>query len=287
MGFKDEIDLMNKTFDGTVQDEPEDLTDVLEVDDPPVDDPPIVPDEPVDDPEPKNPDEPQEDILDDPIEPEEPEEPDEPESEPEETLDEKDLIIKDLREKLAGKNKVEEPKPEEPVIEAPLTLEDTDFLKDIEDLDEFIRDPKELNKLLNSVRQNAIDKTREVLGEGILRSIPDIVKNNIMLVNNLSKMTEKFYDDNEDLVPFKKVVATVFEELSSENPDKKYDELMKDVAPEVRTRLALHKTATNKKKTESPTLPRKASKPGQTREKNKPSELSSQIGEMNKTLGGN
>jgi hypothetical protein len=75
--------------------------------------------------------------------------------------------------------------------------------------------------------------------EGVLTTIPDIVKYNIELMTTLNQAKDKFYDDNKDLVPFKGVVAAVFEEVAAKNSDKKIGEIMDLVAPEVRTRLQL------------------------------------------------
>ena len=184
------------------------------------------------------------------------------ETEEEETLDEdpRDKEIRELRERILELDipkPAEEPPPvvEEPIVEEPIPEED--FLGET-DLDELTRDPKLFNTLLNKIYAKArTDGRAEVKfgNESVVKAIPDIVKNNIALTATLKKVNEDFYAENEDLVPWKKAVATVFEEKMSENPGKSYGEILPDVAKEVRTRLSLHKKAVTDNK--PPKLPSK------------------------------
>lgn len=151
--------------------------------------------------------------------------------------------VKELRALLTKGKDQKSPATSAPTTAAPLG--DLDFLEGT-DLDELTRDPDQFNKLLNKVFKKGVEAARgEVrLGsEGILRTIPDVVKNNIHIVSVLKKASDEFYSTNADLKPFKKVVANVFEELASENPDKNYRDLLVDVEKETRKRLELHKKA--------------------------------------------
>jgi len=151
-----------------------------------------------------------------------------------------------------------EPKPAEPEPVPEPKLEEIDFIGDA-DVDDITRDPKELNKLLNKVFAQGITTSRTVLGEGVLRSIPDIVKANVATVISLRESSEKFYKDNKDLVPFKKVVSAVFEEFAAENPGKKFSEILDDVGKEARKRLELYREAIKpepKPDNKPPVLPR-------------------------------
>jgi len=168
-----------------------------------------------------------------------------------------------------------DPKTKAPTTTAPLTFEDQDFVGDLD-----IEDSSDLNKILNAVYQKGITDTRGIVGKQAT-SIPNIVT----MVSNLQKATETFYNENKDLVPFKKVVATVFEDLVAENPNKSYDDLMKDVAPEARNRLELppiQKKIVDKGK--PPKLPRKKGKPGKTKDKPTLDPMQADIDEMNKDL---
>lgn len=193
-----------------------------------------------------------------------------------EAPDDRDQTITDLRAELAEKDI----KPDAPTTKAPIVFEDQDFVKDI-DLDEAIRDPKEFNKILNSIYQKAVTDTQQRLGTEISQSVPNMVS----VVSNLQKATDVFYGDNEDLKPFKKVVATVFDDLVTANPNKQYADIMTDVAPEVRKRLKLpeYVKKTVDKKT-SPKLPKTKSKPGRTTNKPKISPIEEGINAMNETL---
>jgi hypothetical protein len=191
---------------------------------------------------------------------------------------------------LAAKKEPEkEPEPEpkaEKEPESSTTQTEQNFLDQF-DFDEVTSDPKEFNKLLNYVYNKATADTREKLSENVLRSIPEIVRTNIATINNLKAASEKFYQENEDLQPFKKVVAAVFEEVASENPDKEFNDLLGQVAEESRKRLALHKKATapsNKSKDNNPpNLPRKRGRQPRNQQPNV-SGLESELAEMDRVL---
>jgi len=193
--------------------------------------------------------------------------------------DDKDNIIAELRAKLAEKEKPSEPPPPPP--EEPPTLVEQDFLGEL-DLDEVLNDKTQFNKLLNQVYSKGILDAKKTVGEGILRSIPDIVKTNITVLSELKDMSEKFYKENPDLTPFKKVVAAVFEEVASKNPDKKYTELLSAVGTEARKRLELHKQAVAK---QGPRLPTKKGSPPVKPSKPNASPLQDELAQMNKSLG--
>jgi hypothetical protein len=173
----------------------------------------------------------------------------------------------------------------------PLKLDEQDFIGDL-DLDDLTRDKTALNKILNAVYSKGVNDSKKMATEGVLTTIPDIVKHNINLMTTLAEARDKFYKENEDLVPFKAVVAAVFEEVASKNSDKKIGEIMNLVAPEVRTRLQLKKEAVKKeeKKEEKKETPRLhgakgGNQRGNQREKPDTKGLSDEIASMNKALG--
>jgi len=174
----------------------------------------------------------------------------------------------------------------------PLKLEDQDFIGD-QDIEDIIHDKDTFNKLLNSVYTKGVNDSKKISTEDILSSIPDIVKHNLNLLTLLKETSDKFYNDNKDLVPFKRVVAAVFEDIVAQNPDKKYTELMNLVAPEARKRLDLHKQVMRKEKNEKggekkgggPRLPEAKSNLKHSLQKSNPTSLESEISEMNKLLG--
>jgi hypothetical protein len=190
--------------------------------------------------------------------------------------DERDRTIADLRAKLAEREVVKEP-----VREPPKLPEEQDFIGEV-DLDELTRDPKEFNKVLNKIYQKAVVDTRS----SVVETLPEIVKTNIQIMNELKATSERFYDENKDLQPFKKVVAVVFDELAASNPNRSYNEIIKDVAPEVRKRLDLKKEVKEPttKKVESPKLPQKGGRVGRS---DKPTlePLQAELEEMNRVIG--
>ena len=209
-----------------------------------------------------------------------------PEPQPQPQPDEKDKTIEELRRKLAEKEEQKIESKPEPTPTPPLTLEDLDFLGDA-DLDEIISDPSKFNKLLNSVYKKGIERANSDIlrgNEAVIRSMPDIVKNNIALISELKKVNDDFYKENEDLRAFPKVVGAVFEELIAENPDKNFKELLPQTAEEVRKRLELHKVAARKGKDDPPSLPRKkgGSRLSQTQPDTDP--LLNELNEMDESL---
>jgi hypothetical protein len=208
--------------------------------------------------------------------------------------DDKDKTITELRQRLEelAEKKTEEPIKEEPVKKGeekkpePLQFQEQDFIGDL-DPEDIIRDKKALNLVLNSIYQKAVTDAKNIIGEGTLRAIPDIVKNNVELYTTLKKASEDFYTENKDLAPFKRVVAAVFEEVSSQNPGKGYPELMALVAPEARTRLGLQAQAVKKEKETPPRLPSKGKGGGSDRGVVKPdtSGIVNELETMNKSIG--
>jgi|LGOV01.1.fsa_nt_gb hypothetical protein len=136
------------------------------------------------------------------------------------------------------KDDTKDDKPETPEIK---------FLGDDIDLDELIRSPESLNAILNKVYAAGVDSYRE-LQEGTIKGIPEIVKSNVSMQVALSKRVNEFYNDNEDLKPFKKVVASIYEEVASENSDWDVNKVFEKVEEETRNRLELHKKAVSKDK---------------------------------------
>lgn len=200
--------------------------------------------------------------------------------------DDKDKIIAELRKKLDAKEDKKEP--EQEVKESPKqpTFDVQEFIGEDEDIEDLIREPGKFNEMLNKVYQKAVTDTQKTLGEGVLRSIPDIVRSSVDMIDRLRNMNTKFYTDNQDLSPFKKVVAAVFEEIASDNPDKEMEALLPMVADESRKRLELHKKATDKVTRKSPRLPTRKGRMTITEDKPNTDPLLNELQEMNKVLGG-
>ena len=203
--------------------------------------------------------------------------------------DPRDAQLRSFREELEELKKTSKPT-ETPPTEAPSTepsIDEEDFIGEI-DLDDLTRDPGQFNKVLNTVYKKAREAARgEIKGgiESVIRSIPDITKNTIAVQAQLTKARDDFYEENKDLLPWSKSVAAVMEEMVDEHPDKRYDELLPNVATEVRRRLNLQKQVNNKNnKDNPPPLPKK--KGGQRQTPNLDlTPLDKEMDEMDKALG--
>lgn len=196
----------------------------------------------------------------------------------------------DLRKKLEESitKKDQPPKTSPPSTDAPIGEED--FLGN-EDPEDIARDPVKYNKMLNTIYKKAVEFARSEIKKGkeeTYRNIPTVVETSITTKENLRKLSEKFYTDNSDLKGFPKVVSTVFVELVEKDPSKTYEEVLKDVGTEVRSRLGLQNpepkpSANPKDDPKPPPLPRK--KGGKQPQSNlEPGPLASEIDAMNKVL---
>jgi len=190
-----------------------------------------------------------------------------------------------LRSKLDKVHEKKVPETKAPTTAAP--FEEIDFLGKDVDLDDLTRDPDMFNKILNKVYKMGSEASRK-FQETTLRNIPDIVKSNIVVQATLKKQVDKFYGDNKDLKPFKKVVAAVYEELASENPDWEVTKIFDEVEKETRKRLELHKKAgaTSAPTTDAPKNTPRFPKTKSSRRRQKPntSHLLSEIDKMNEVI---
>lgn len=176
------------------------------------------------------------------------------------------------------------PKPTSPpATEAP--FEEQNFLDGVDDVDEVVRDPDQLNKLLNKVFKAGVDSIKTATSK-ISETIPDTVKKNITLLNEITKEGDKFFEANKDLLPWRKSVATVFEELFQKTPNKKYTELMAEAAVETRKRLNLKDPKETKDDENPPKLPgkKKSSKPVDNKSK---TGFDKELDDMDKALNSN
>ena len=117
----------------------------------------------------------------------------------------------------------------------------------------------------------------------MVRSIPDITKNTISIQAQLAEARNKFYKENADLLPWSNAVGNVMEEMLAKNPNKRYDELLPDVATEVRKRLNLKKEV-KKEEDDPPPLPKNRKGQRQTPNPNL-SDLDKAMYDMDNALG--
>lgn len=117
-------------------------------------------------------------------------------------------------------------------------LEKKEFLSQ-EQMDEVVDHPEHINSAIAKNREDIVETMASVL-EDITSNIPLLV--NVMVNREIvmNKAVTSFYEANEDLAPYGKVVQYVFEELEGTHPkDRPFEELFQKVAVESRKRLGL------------------------------------------------
>ena len=75
--------------------------------------------------------------------------------------------------------------------------------------------------------------------EEMLRILPGVIQNLVRRATMLRDITDKFYEDNPDLVDHKVVVAKVIEGLELKSPQINLEQLLKEAAPLARRQLRL------------------------------------------------
>ena len=168
---------------------------------------------------------------------------------------------------LKKKQEVPEDKKVDIKVEDEINFDEINLVDGL-DIEEVMQDPTELNKLLKSVLIKGMELARKEIGKTkneLLETMPDVVKQRIEVVQTLKKASDDFYETNKDLKPFKKIVTVVFDELMQENPNRTYNEILRDVEKEVRTRLELPRKSV-KEEQKPPTLPSRKGQPRQQKQ---------------------
>lgn len=180
------------------------------------------------------------------------------------------------------KNELKEVKEKGPKTSAPATeapLADEDFLGGL-DLDDLSSDPEAFNKVLNAVYRKGLEAAKKTSSES-MATLPDMIKENISVIQALERASSDFYEKNKELEPYKDVVATVFGEVASQNPDKTYQENLDLTGAEVRKRLKIEGKKVTKDKPPRLPNPGKQQRPTQ---KSEPSGFDSELDAMEKAL---
>ncbi len=203
----------------------------LDPPEPPEPSDPPEPPEPPESPEPPEPEEPPE--PPEPAEPPEPPEPEEP-TEKEKALEEQNRTLMEKLENLTSmvqnSLKKEEPKEEE------LPEEFKGFLGDL-DIDDVVSDKQKFEQVLSHV----VDHTRRVTMEQMMNSVPGLVVTQIRQQRALKESVDDFYKENSDLLPVRKTVGAIANEIASENPNIPMNELFEKAAVKTREILGLTK----------------------------------------------
>ena len=120
-----------------------------------------------------------------------------------------------------------------------------EFIK-AEQLEELLENPAKFNEVLNKVSAQAVERGEKQTVEKILRSIPQIVATQVSNRIAITRMVDKFYDDNKDLSHVKKTVGAVANEVHAENSDWAVEKVFKEAAVRTRKLLGLEEAALKK-----------------------------------------
>lgn len=160
-------------------------------------------------------------------------------------------------------------------------IADQDFGITEEDLEEL--NPSKFTAVLNKVYKKAMIDSKQILEEGILRSLPDTIRDQVNAFNSMQKVVDNFYSANKDLAKFKKVVGTVFKEVAAKSPNESFEKLLPMVSAIARKKLGLSVKADG-----TPPRPpvKKSSGVPRGRQPQKKSTLQDEIDSMSNVLGG-
>ena len=129
-----------------------------------------------------------------------------------------------------------------PVEEPPKPIEPVDFIKG-RTLEELVDKPEGLNALLNEVISQAGTRNVDVVVEKILRAIPTLVAGQIVQQNTINELVKEFYAANEDLLPAKRTMAVLTNEVHAEHPDWGVKEVFNEAGTRTRKALGLRERA--------------------------------------------
>jgi hypothetical protein len=168
----------------------------------------------------------------------------------------------------------------------PITFDD-EFISEDDDIDSIFGDRESSNKFLKNFAEKVASNVQQKTIENVLKSIPDIVKTNVTVQQNLQKMADKFYSENEDLLPYKSIVSDIAESVISENSDWSFEDVLTETGKRAREKLSLGIVAQNKKSKQEDKLKRFPKAPNNRRrvvDKKRKNEMLEQIDQMNAAL---
>jgi len=173
--------------------------------------------------------------------PEEPNEPVDPAGEPlpDEEGDHESALLARLEEETGRRLQLEREVPvNEETTREPES--DPDFLDGL-DLDEVLSSSENLNRLLLAVYNRGVSESMRRASDNVLGSVQDLVSRYVREQLTMSEMVKEFYEQNEDLRPFRRTVAAYAKDISRDNPELKPQEVFAKTATHVRTALKLKK----------------------------------------------
>jgi len=123
---------------------------------------------------------------------------------------------------------------QEKVQQTPPKQEAVKFVTE-ETFDKMLTDADSMNTIITDVFNKASAKAVE----DTYRKVPFLVQRLVQQQSTLNSMVTDFYETNKDLVPYKKFVGFVSNEIASEHPDWEYNKLLEETGKTVRKRINL------------------------------------------------
>jgi hypothetical protein len=171
--------------------------------------------------------------------------------------------------------------PEKKADEKPTPPIQETFVSTDEDLDELTRDPAKLNEKLNQVFQKGMQAAEAM----VLSKLPEVVAQQVEVIQKMQATSTKFYQEHSDLEGFKNVVKVVYDDVIKNNPNLTLDQALKNTAKETRKRLNLPEPKPQGKKQDLPPPPPTPGKSaGSVHKEAKSDNLSDELSEMDKAI---
>jgi hypothetical protein len=120
-------------------------------------------------------------------------------------------------------------------------------------------DPKAMKQVITGLLQHVetlVSNTREQTREAVLRDIPYVAQSVARQQLTMMRAVEKFYTDNEDLVPYQHVIGAVANEITMKEPQLTIADALAKTEVEVRRRLGLKRAAEKLAPDRKPAMPR-------------------------------
>lgn len=157
-------------------------------------------------------------------------------------LSEAQSTIAELRQQIeALMNKQNTPAtqaPEAPANNTPIVQSQEgvfDFIGD-EDIDDVVSTKEKFNQ--------AMTRVVNLTAQTIVRNLPSMVQTQVATHSSLREATESFYKENEDLLPVRKTVGNVADQVAAEHPDWTIPQLFEETANRTRKILGIKRSTT-------------------------------------------
>ncbi|MEG0363525.1 MAG: hypothetical protein RR600_06920 [Aurantimicrobium sp.] len=131
--------------------------------------------------------------------------------------------------------------PELKLPENPTEITSVDFLQG-EDPADLLTEPAKLNALLNKVATTAARAAVVSASETTIRRIPEIVQRAASEQVQTQTVVGNFYNQNQDLVPFKSAMVAAANQVYAENSNRSLEDILAESGKRVREMLRIRKT---------------------------------------------